>query len=225
MSSDVLLEEYEVLESIYPTELEKISERDIRIDVEPDEVVDGLDELKLSLGVHYPDGYPDVLPDLSLDAVEGTLEDSERTTLLDELKTMGEDNIGMAMTFTLVSHLRERLASLVQVRAEEEARTRGTPVTVESFRAWKIKFDKELAAIKAREEEERFKGLSPKEREEIKRIATRPSGRQLFERDTTLEEDNLMEEGTVSVDFSQYERNRNSGSDDEDEGITFSDSD
>lgn len=34
--------------------------------------------------------------------------------------TQGEENVGMAMTFTLVSHLREQLAELVQSRAEKE---------------------------------------------------------------------------------------------------------
>lgn len=115
------------------------------------------------------------------------------------------------MTFTLVSHLREQLSSLVRKRAEkirkqeaekerlalevysawpplltpiqvltpsqeEEARTRGTPVTVESFKAWKIKFDQELAIEKAREDEEKMKGLTAKEREEFKKIGTRLSG-------------------------------------------------
>lgn len=59
---------------------------------------------------------------------------------------------------------------------EEERRTRGTPVTVESFKAWKFKFDKETAAKKASEEEERLKNLSSKEREEWKRLHTRLSG-------------------------------------------------
>ena len=58
----------------------------------------------------------------------------------------------------------------------EEAKTRGTPVTVESFNAWKIKFDKEMAVKCAREEEERLKGLPPKEREEFKKLHTRASG-------------------------------------------------
>jgi hypothetical protein len=31
----------------------------------------------------------------------------------------GEENIGMAMTFTLVSHLREQLSRLVRIRAEK----------------------------------------------------------------------------------------------------------
>ena len=59
----------------------------------------------------------------------------------------------------------------------EEARTKGTPVTVESFTAWKVKFDKEMTQKRAREEEEKLKGLSPKEREEYKKMQTRLSGR------------------------------------------------
>lgn len=33
--------------------------------------------------------------------------------------SQGEENLGMAMTFTLVSHLRERLSDLVRTRAED----------------------------------------------------------------------------------------------------------
>jgi hypothetical protein len=41
-----------------------------------------------------------------------------------------------------------------------------------------------------------------------------------------LEEDTLLEEGAVSVDLSQYDRTTRDEEDvDEDEGITFSDSD
>jgi len=46
----------------------------------------------------------------------------------------------------------------------------------------------------------------------------------LFERNRNLEEDEKLEEGTVSVDFSQYDRTRRE-EEEEDEGITFSDSD
>jgi hypothetical protein len=59
----------------------------------------------------------------------------------------------------------------------EEARTRGTQVTVESFSVWKAQFDKEMAAKKLKEEEERLKGLSAKEREEHKRALTRITGK------------------------------------------------
>jgi len=147
----------------------------------------------------------------------------------------------MAMTFTIVAYLREELNSIAHARVErrkkeetekerraleaEEARTRGTPVTQESFMTWKIRFDKGVAVRKAREEDERLKALTPKEREEHKRILHRPSGRQLFERNKELDaDDSLLEDGAVSVDISQYERTR---LEDEDEGerVEFSDSD
>ncbi|KAI0695892.1 RWD-domain-containing protein [Cytidiella melzeri] len=241
MSSEVLAEEFEVLESIYPTELSKISERELRIEVEPEEAVDGHDEVKLTLDVRYPDEYPDVLPELQLEPAEGDFEDEELDRLREELQTVGEENLGMAMTFTLVSHLREQLALLVKDREDrrrkeeaekerlaleaEEAKTRGTPVTADSFKTWKAKYDKELAVIKAREDEEKMKGMTPKEREEYKKLGTRMTGRQLFERNKDLDvDDSLLEEGAVSVDFSQYEREAHSDEEDADR-ITFSDSD
>lgn len=50
-------------------------------------------------------------------------------------------------------------------------------MTVESFHAWKAKFDAELAAKKAKEDDEKLKNLTPKEREEWKRAGTRLSGK------------------------------------------------
>jgi len=49
-------------------------------------------------------------------------------------------------------------------------------------------------------------------------------GRQLFERNRHLEEGSLVEEGIISVDASQYERLRDEEQE-ENEGVTFSDSD
>ena len=48
-------------------------------------------------------------------------------------------------------------------------------------------------------------------------------GRQLFERNKNLEDESLIEEGVVSVDFSQYERTREE--EEQETGLTFSDSD
>ena len=48
-------------------------------------------------------------------------------------------------------------------------------------------------------------------------------GRQLFERNKIVEDENMVEEGTVSVDFSQYERTNEE--DEQQEVLTFSDSD
>lgn len=50
-------------------------------------------------------------------------------------------------------------------------------MTVESFKAWKVKFDQEVAQKKAHEEEDKLKALTPKEREEYRRYATRLSGK------------------------------------------------
>lgn len=242
MSSDVLLEEFEVLESIYPDEFTRLSERVIKVDVEPEDIDDN-DSLKLSLTVEYTDGYPDTLPLLSLEPLDGELDEAETAALIESMRVVGEENAGMAMTFTIVSHLREQLSNLIRERherrrkedmekerkvlEEEEARTRGTPITVSSFSAWKFKFDQELALKKAREDDEKMKGLSLKEREEYKKLATRLSGRQLFERDKDLaiSDSTLEEEGLVSVDISQYERTRELEDEDEDDRVHFSDSD
>jgi hypothetical protein len=49
---------------------------------------------------------------------------------------------------------------------------------MESFKAWKETFDLDMATKKAREEEERMRLLTPKEREEWKRSTMRLSGTQ-----------------------------------------------
>lgn len=48
---------------------------------------------------------------------------------------------------------------------------------MESFKGWKARFDKEMAQKKLAEEEEKLKALTPKEREEYKRFATRLTGK------------------------------------------------
>ena len=55
-------------------------------------------------------------------------------------------------------------------------------------------------------------------------IAFKLTGKQLFERNRNLDDENLVEEGTVSVDASQYERT-NERTKEEEERLEFSDSD
>ncbi|KAH9981311.1 RWD-domain-containing protein [Lactifluus volemus] len=225
-SSDIIVEEFEVLESIYADELIKLSDKEIKVDIEPDSLEAGEETLKLALTVHYIDNYPDELPELSLDPIEGEVDEDEIKTLLDSAQAIGQENIGMAMTFTIVSHLREQLSLLIRTRSEQEARTRGTPVTKKSFNEWKMKFDREMSLRRLRGEEEKLKAMTTKEREEYKKIGTRLTGRQLFERDKNLatSDASLLEEGTVSVDISQYERVATKEDDEEDQ-LEFSDSD
>jgi len=98
----------------------------------------------------------------------------------------------MAMVFTLVSQLQESIQDLVSTRIKrreqegadaakrevekEEARTRGTPVTLTSFVGWKQKFDQERLRSAAREDEEKMKAMSPKEREEYKKNKLKLTG-------------------------------------------------
>lgn len=44
--------------------------------------------VKLTLDVRYPDDYPDVLPELSLEPVEGEVDDGEIDHLLGELRSV-----------------------------------------------------------------------------------------------------------------------------------------
>jgi len=243
MSDEILQEEFEVLESIYPSEITKVSDRELHIKIDPEYPVEGEEPIELNLHVSYPESYPDELPELSLELLDGDASPEELEVLLGKLKVTGEENLGIAMTFTLVSQLREELSDLVKTRAElrtkeeqekerkaieaEEARTRGTPVTVENFNAWKIKFDKEMAIKRQREEDEKLKSLTPKERDEYKKVFARPSGRQLFERNRQLDTSDaaLVEEGSVSVDVSQYERTGPIEEEPEEERLALSDSD
>lgn len=105
--------------------------------VEPDEQTSGEDDreffsiwwsislttpVRLLLRLTYPDAYPNVLPELSLDALDGTLDVQESEELMLELTTIGEENIGMAMTFTLISHIRDKLSTFLQSRVERMRR-------------------------------------------------------------------------------------------------------
>ncbi|PVF95956.1 RWD-domain-containing protein [Serendipita vermifera] len=271
--TEVLAEEFEVLESIYPDELTKVSDTEISIVVEPEEPVSGLHDFKISLQVSYPPEYPDVYPEVALESfneggnlgAQGVLTEEEEKRLLSSLETVGNENIGTAMTFTLVSHLREQLSEILKERAEkikqeeqekerkaleeEEARTKGTPVTTESFLKWRASFNAEQAEKKRKEDQEKMKGWTPKEREEAKRVDQRLTGesdiwmvfhfcswldlfclgRQLFERGgpqaLNLEDASLFEEGTESVDITKYDRTEREEEQENTGGVHLSDSD
>lgn len=135
----------------------------------------------------------------------------------------------MAMTFTIATAAREALSELIadrqqkeqaeddaRAKAYEEAeaeRTRGTPLTPELYLAWRAKYRGEVAAKRAKEEEDRIRALPAKEREDFKRRRDRPSGRQLFEtaKVSATSDEALYEDGDA-VDVSKYsreERDRN----------------
>ncbi|GAA6034309.1 hypothetical protein JCM8097_003837 [Rhodosporidiobolus ruineniae] len=226
--------ELEVLESIFPDELEVLSEDQLSIRVEP-EVQSDHDPYVLNLLITYTPTYPDEPPEMALEVLEGEVNDEEEQFMLDGLRQGAEESLGMAMVFTLASQLKELLAEMLvkrkeriareddeRFRAEEEAiaaKKRGTPVTRESFAAWSAKFEAELAAQRKKEDEERIKALPPREREEARRYYSKLTGRQQFEQDAKLAfaDSGLVDEGDVALDISQYERHAEDADEDEEE--------
>jgi len=215
--------ELEALQSIYPDEFEDFGADGFRIIVRPDEQDEEAPSV-LALNVKYTPNYPDELPEFHVESIEGELTDEQRERIVSTLTASAEESIGMAMIFTMVSMLQEELyqvisegkqarieAELAKVRLAEEAENRkfkGTPVTVELFLSWKMKFDKEMA---------------DKEQEAKGRIKTdgkpKLTGRQLFEQDQTLasSDASYMEEGDVAVDITQFDKEERSLQADEEE--------
>ncbi|KAG9186578.1 hypothetical protein G6011_09686 [Alternaria panax] len=175
-------EEREVLESIFPDEITDVSETEFRIAITLDDGRHEDDESEeeqpvIILNVSYPPNYPDEAPRLDVTQPPNAprhvyldiQEDKQR--LLDSLTETIEENLGMAMIFTLVTVLKDSaelliterqnakqaLADIAAAKAEEEENKKfqGEAVTRETFLAWREKFRKEMEDEKRRKEEEK----------------------------------------------------------------------
>ncbi|PHH69669.1 hypothetical protein CDD80_6570 [Ophiocordyceps camponoti-rufipedis] len=201
MPHEEQVEERQVLESIFPDEITDISETEFRISVTLDTDASPPPP-RLLLHVRYPEAYPDVAPHLDLlahpddDSRHAYLSVADdRDQLLAELEAAVQENLGIAMVFTLVSALRDAAEALVQKRIDDEANVRheallaaereenskfhGTPVTPESFRDWRQAFRAEMEEQSRRDEEDRLAELK---RAKIKEPVKLLTGRQLWER-------------------------------------------
>lgn len=153
------------------------------------------------LEVSYPAEYPDVAPELNISSPPNAPKNNrldvqdDRETLLEALQETIEENMGMAMVFTLVSALKESAEQLMAERAnavqaqkemvakqaeeEENRKFQGTPVNRETFLEWNARFQKEILDEEQRQREE-------KEAEEKKKRSGKEekklTGRQLWER-------------------------------------------
>jgi len=208
MGVDEQKEEREVLESIFPDEITDISETEFRVSIQLDVTDEGGGEDEdaaaplIQLKVEYPPSYPDEAPRLDILAPPNAPKykffdvQEDKGNLLSSLEPVIEENLGMAMIFTLVSTLKDGAELLIserqkaaqalreveaaKVEEEENRKFHGTPVNRETFLAWRDKFKAELAEEERRRKEEA-------EAEELKkkksaREEVRLTGRQLWER-------------------------------------------
>ncbi|UNI14979.1 Protein gir2 [Purpureocillium takamizusanense] len=206
MGREDQVEEREVLESIFPDEITDISETEYRISVtlDPPDGVPGQEEEdeppQFFLQVRYPADYPDSAPHLDMIAPPNAAPHpdfsvaDDREQLLAGLGDTIQENLGMAMVFTLVSALKEAAEQLIQDRRdaaakvkeeellaaerEENKKFHGTPVTPETFLKWREDFLREMAEKEQREEEERLAELKRARVKEPVKL----TGRQLWER-------------------------------------------
>ncbi|KAI2635041.1 RWD-domain-containing protein [Xylaria nigripes] len=205
MGREEQIEEREVLDSIFPEEITDVSETEYRITLKlnpPEEAYDGEppEPPTVILHVRYPEAYPDEAPTLDLSHPPNEAPhprfsvSADKAQLLKGLEETIQENLGMAMVFTLVTTLtenaeqlmnerkeaaeREKEEALLAAEREENQKFNGTMVTRETFLQWRDDFMREMEERRSQEEEERLAELKKARIKE----PTRLTGRQLWER-------------------------------------------
>ncbi|KAK0901230.1 Protein gir2 [Friedmanniomyces endolithicus] len=201
-------EEREVLDSIFPDEIQDVSASEYRVSIALDVNKSDEDETPdpvILLNIRYPEAYPDEAPRLDITQPPNAPRydhldiQNDKARLLEALGPTIEESMGMAMVFALVSALKDA-AELLAIQAvkdvesakaeeEENRKFEGEKVTRESFLAWREGFQREMADEAARrvaevEAEEKKKREAREER--------KLTGKQLWQRGlagNTVEED------------------------------------
>ncbi|PGH16242.1 hypothetical protein AJ80_05265 [Polytolypa hystricis UAMH7299] len=205
MGREDQLEEKETLLSIFPDEITDISDTAYRISITLD--VTHIDENDkdaeppvIILTVSYPEDYPDVAPHLEISAPPNAPKyphldiQEDKARLLEALESTVEENMGMAMIFTVVDTLKEGAELLISERQaavnamkefesakaeeEENRKFQGTAVTKDSFFEWRTRFQEELAELERRRLEE--KEADDKKKRVVKE-EKKLTGKQLWE--------------------------------------------
>lgn len=217
-------EEREVLESIFPDEITDVSDTEYRVSILLDIPQDSEEDPEaptILLQVQYTETYPDEAPRLDIQNPPNAAKhphldiQDDKAQLLDSLKETIEENMGMAMVFTLVTTLKENAEQLIAKRkevvqqekdreaakaeAEENRKFEGTKVTRETFLAWHNKFKQEMEQEKLRKEQEKEEELKkkrgPKEEKKL-------TGKELWEKGLAGKAADDEEEGEDAIDSS-----------------------
>ncbi|KAK3089850.1 hypothetical protein FSP39_007064 [Pinctada imbricata] len=123
-----------------------------------------------------------------------------------------EENLGMVMVFTIYTAVQEKLTDLVADRqkrkreeeerkiqeqeAEEQRKFEGTKVTVETFLAWKTKFDAEMMEMKKIQAQQNI-------------VSKKLTGKEMFLQDNSMIDSDVKflesEDNSVEVDESLFQ--------------------
>ncbi|CAH3035285.1 unnamed protein product [Pocillopora meandrina] len=213
--------ELEALSSIYPEEFTQIESDpccfQVSIASEPEKPEDEDCRVCATLQFTYVNTYPDEPPVIEVPLFEG-MDNSDAEGLREYLEQEAQENLGMAMIFTLVSAAQEKLNTFAdrlknekedeKLRKEKEAeeaeknKFSGTPVTLETFVAWRRAFEQEMMQTKENK---------------IEMLKGKLTGRQLFEQDDSMRDsDAAFLESEVKVDESLFQDLDDLDLDDED---------
>lgn len=145
-----------------------------------------------------PAKYPDEKPAIQI-LDSNNLEEEELEELLNILSQKADESLGTVMIFMLVSDVVEWLITKTdkeaddfeqekekkqkEIEAEENKRFDGTPVTMQTFMAWKAKFEAEMLKAKLEQQKQQIDQAAPGSKG--------LTGREMFESDKTLAESDL----------------------------------
>jgi len=204
MAEDEKAEELEALMAIYMDDFKMRGEDTFTINLVPNPGSDD-DLVGIEMEVTYTSKYPQEAPMVRLKSKKGVTE-PQRKELEAKVKLQAQENLGIAMIFTLAQTVKDWLDAHnddeyndddnknTTVEFEEDEgkviAQVGTPVTLENFIAWKKAFDAEMFQLK-------------KAKIDLEKLR-RPTGRQLFEIDASLimSDAALLDEGDQVASFS-----------------------
>ena len=193
------LDELEALKAIYGEGIDIIDSHtfDILVEPFPGEVCDTQVRLKMA----YSQNYPEELPFYAFKPIKG-ISESEVEALCAHARSIMEKDLGSPMVFDIIEGVKEWLQNRLQVQ-EEEAKIEVpvvpkhatyTPVTVESFQAWKTAFlaeqqEREMREKEAIQNDVCMNGISYAE------VWSKPTGRQMFEKQNWAKMEAVEEPG------------------------------
>lgn len=174
------------------------------LDTPENDTIEDAGQPILLLQISYPAEYPDVAPELDISAPHNAPKhprldiQEDKAQLLEALQPTIEENMGMAMVFTLVSFLKESAELLMAERAnavqaqkeveaakaeeEENRKFQGTAVTPQSFLEWRERFRNEMEEEEQKRKEEK-EAEDRKAKKPIAKEEKKLTGKQLWEGD------------------------------------------